>query len=249
MSYEPRELSGGEDWFALFRAYWKDKTEDNYNEYILEKKRANIQKTLDVFFGGTELIQIEHIQSAEDPDAIPLKNSVMLSFILTFYKKVFLAEMNQVLRPILIDGDFIKKENRVDFTESYNELIKVDDLINSLIRKLAPTGDYGRRFKQLQADVVAPAIRHRKMQILKDDIEVESDDIVSQTQKSIETMNAVIHGIVRPEQGDKYNTLTNITQMLGKSNRDFMDALEATANKLMMTVDLVDNILDVEDEG
>jgi hypothetical protein len=242
-SYEPQELPGGEDWFVVFRDYWKEKIEQSYNNYLIEIKRAEIKQAFDVFFGGTEMIKVE---DESHNNSIPLDNVLLFSFLLTFYKKIFLTGMNQVLRPILIDGEFVKKENRLDFTESYNELIKMEDAINALISKVAPDGDYGMRYKQLKTDVISPVIRHRKLQVLHEDIKAESLGIAQKAEAALEIMSAVIRGILLPSEGSKYASLTNLSAMLGKANREFMIALKDTSDKLMLAVDLVGNIMDVE---
>jgi hypothetical protein len=243
-SYEPQELPGGEDWFVVFRNYWKGKIEESYNNYLIEIKRGEINKSFEIFFGGSEMIKVETDYSS---DAVPLENALLFSFLLTFYKKIFLTDMNQVLRPILIDGEFVKKENRLDFTEGYNELIKMEDAIKGLIGKTGPGGDYGTRYRQLKTDVVSPVIRHRKMQVLFEDMRAESDDIARKAKLALGLLNAVIHGILLPVEGSKYASLTNITAMLGKANREFMIALKDTSDKLMLAVDLVSNITDIED--
>jgi hypothetical protein len=242
-SYEPQELPGGEDWFVVFKNYWQEKIEESYDNYLLEVKRAEIDKAFEIFFGESEMITVENEYSE---DAIPVENALLFSFLLTFYKRIFIPDMNQVLRPILIDGDFAKKENRLDFTESYNELIKMEDAINGLIKKAGPGGDYGTRYKQLKADVVSPVIRYRKLQILSEDASTESFEIAKKAKSALGLMNAVVHGILFPVEGSKYASLTNLSSMLGKANREFMIALKETSDKLMLAVDLAANIMDVE---
>jgi hypothetical protein len=242
-SYEPQELPGGEDWFVVFRNYWQAKIMESYDNYLMEVKRAEIDKAFEIFFGGSEMIKVE---SKYSEDSIPLDNALLFSFLLTFYKRIFIPDMNQVLRPILIDGDFAKKENRIDFTESYNELIKMEDAINGLISKAGPGGDYGTRYKQLKVDVVSPVIRHRKMQVLVEDASEESSAIAQKAKSALGLMNAVIHGILLPVEGSKYASLTNLATMLGKANREFMIALKDTSDKLRLAVDLVSNITDIE---
>jgi hypothetical protein len=250
MAYEPSELSGGEDWFLVFRNYWKQKIEESYDNYVLDLKRGEIDQTLGIFFDDTEMIDVQEILSAHEDDTVSLDNTLLFSFFLTFYKKIFLTEMNQVLRPILIDGEFIKKENRLDFTESYNELIRMEDAINNLIQKVAPGGDYGNRYRQLRGDVVSPVIRHRKLQVLAEEIRAESHTIAWKAKSALELMNSIIHGILFPaeytNEGAKYATLANISTILGKANSDFIVALKETSKKLSLAVDLVNNIMDVE---
>jgi hypothetical protein len=251
MSYEPLELPGGEDWFLIFRNYWKTKIEESYDNYLIDLKRGEITKTFAFFFSGMEMISIQNtLSDQEEDDAVSLDNALLFSFFLTFYKKIFLTEMNQVLRPILIDGEFIRKENRLDFTESYNELIKMEDAINTLVQKVAPGGDYGNRYRQLKTDVISPVIRHRKMQVLIEEIRAESHEIAWKAKSALELMNSIIHGILTsPEYlivGSKYASLANLSTILGKANSDFIVALKETSKKLSLAVDLVNNIMDVE---
>jgi hypothetical protein len=248
MSYEPSELPGGEDWFLIFRNYWKNKIEESYDNYLIDLKREEIKKVFEIFFSGIEMIDIQNTLSLQSTDSVSLDNALLFSFFLTFYKKIFLTEMNQVLRPILIDGEFIKKENRLDFTESYNELIKMEDAINNLVQKAAPGGDYGNRYKQLRTDVVSPVIRHRKMQVLTEEIKAESHEIAEKAKSALELMNSIIHGILAPEEGSKYASLANISTILGKANSNFMIALKETSEKLALAVELVGNIMDVENK-
>jgi hypothetical protein len=243
-SYEPTELSGGEDWFVVFRNYWKEKINECYTNHLIKIKRKEIDDTFAIFFKDAEMVKVD---IGNSDDQIPLSNTLLFSFLLTFYKRIFLTDMNQVLRPILIDGDFEKKENRLDFTESYNELIKMEDAINGLLAKAGPYGDYGTRYKQLMADVVSPVIRHRKMQTLIEDAETESAEIAQKAKSAMGIMNAVIHGILFPGEDSKYASLTNLSAMLGKANREFMSALKDTSDKLMLAVDLIGNISDVEE--
>jgi hypothetical protein len=250
MAYDPSELPGGEDWFLIFRNYWKEKIEESYDNYLIDLKRGEINKTFDIFFGGMEMINIQSTLPDQEYAAVSLDNALLFSFFLTFYKKIFLTEMNQVLRPILIDGEFIRKENRLDFTESYNELIKMEDAINSLVQKVAPGGDYGNRYWQLRTDVISPVIRHRKMQVLTEEIRAESQEIAWKAKSALELMNVIIHGILIPPdystEGSKYASLANLSTILGKANSDFIAALKETSKKLSLAVDLVNNIMDVE---
>jgi hypothetical protein len=248
MSYEPVELSGGEDWFAVFRSYWKEKIDGNYDKYVIEKKREAINKALDMFFGDAEIIHVEENLTVDEREAGFFNHTMLFSFLLTIYKKIFLTEMNQVLRPILIDGEFAKKENRLDFTESYNELIRMEDSINDFMRKLVSGGDYGNRYKQLKTDIVSPATRHRKLQVLREDVSMESNAIAERAVSALKLLFTVIHGLLEPEHNGKYASLSNLSTILGKANSDFMIALRESEKKLSLTIDLVTNIIEVEEE-
>jgi hypothetical protein len=243
MAYEPLELPGGEDWFAIFRNYWKNKIDEYYHGYVLRKKQDEINKTLESFFNGPELVMDEN----EQQDGIQMDNAFLFSFLRAFYKRIFIADMNHVLRSVLIDGDFTRVENQRDFTESYNELIKMDDMITRLVQKAALDGEYGKRYQQLKVDVVSPVIRYRKIQTLLDDVLTESKSIAERSKNALDVINKVVYGILSGTDS-QYASLTNLSTMWGKANRDFIINLKNASDKLSTAAGLVDNILSIRSD-
>jgi len=49
MTLTPQELSGGEDWYAVYRDYWKKRIESLYAEYLRESRQSELIESFSVF--------------------------------------------------------------------------------------------------------------------------------------------------------------------------------------------------------
>jgi hypothetical protein len=245
IGYEPVEISGGEDWFSLFREKWLSIITNNFNEYILARKKTELTSALTEFFKGQELEQIEYARSDEQQDGVPVRGALVLSFLLTFHKHIYMGEMNNILRPILIDGEFYKRENRTDFTEAYNELIKIDDMINTLKKKLLPSGEWGKQWKQINSDIQSVAIKHRKLSIFFEDVNINVDKITEKAKEALQTMGNVLSGIVQPDSGGKFDTLSNMAKVAGKTS-DFAEGLALALRNTKTALRLFNDIEQLE---
>jgi hypothetical protein len=233
MSYEPKELTGGEDWFVVYKSYWTKLISENYYDYIARKKNEDLVVELETFLHGGALIKLENTASNENPDGVELNSTLELSFLLTFYKLIFLQELNPVLRSILIDGDFYRIDNKLEFTDCYNTLIKLEDTINTFIRKIQSDGDIGKQYARLKQEVGgSAAIRIRKVAVLLEDSNNEAVAIVTQAGAALNSLNQVVQGIVSGKKTSPYSTLINLSQMGGKANAEFMEDLLAAAEKI-----------------
>ncbi|MDR0540411.1 MAG: DUF5312 domain-containing protein [Spirochaetaceae bacterium] len=239
LAYEPVETAGSEEWFSLFREKWLSVITENFNEFILTRKKNELTTALSDYFNGEELEKIENIRSEEQPDGIPVKGALMLSFLNTFHKRIYMGDMNNILRPVLIDGEFYKRENRIAFTEAYNELLKVYDLINAIEKKLR--GEWDKQWRQINADIQSVAIKHRKMSLFMEEINLSVDQIIQTSKNSLVVLQNVIGGIIQPDTGGKYDTLSNMAKISGKGT-EFAEGLHLTLRNLKTAVRLVNNI-------
>ena len=241
MSVMPREISGGEDWFAVYRDYWKRRVESLLGDFFRERRHRELLNSFLYFFRGTNLKPLGNIASDSNPDGIPVKGSFALSFINTFYSVVFMPETNKILRPILIDGEFAKKENRAEFAESYNNLIKLENDIKKFETEIAPDGDLGKRYAQARQELTSLPVRRRKIQIVIDDAVADADKILEQARDASRNIVNILGGILGRETRSKYDTLANLQKMADRDSR-FMPGLEEALLQLQRFLGLLDDI-------
>jgi hypothetical protein len=244
----PKEISGGEDWFGIYRNFWQTKIKNDFDEYIIEKRKVALVESLTAFFDGKRLEDIPNVQSKENPDGLPVAGALSISFLWTFYKQVFLKELNQILRPILIDGEFYKRENRTEFAEAYNELIKLEDIIKAFVSQINEGGEFKHRYDQIIQDVQSPQVRVRKLQVLKEEINTTSQQIITTAHKSLTSAQNVLFGISSKEKGSQdgaYETLSNLAQLAGKGTQ-FYDGVSFVIDKIKKTIQLLDDVKKVE---
>ncbi|MDR2404700.1 MAG: DUF5312 domain-containing protein [Spirochaetaceae bacterium] len=241
LSLSPKVISGGEDWFAVYREYWRHHIETQFNEYMRERRSRELANAFRDFFKDKELRSLESAASEFNPNGFPLKEAMHLSFLLTFYSVVFIPEINGFLRPILIDGEFYRRENRLEFTENYNEIIKLEDVIRKFDSVISATGDLGKRYFQAKGDMSSLPVKRRKIQLVTEEASEEAAAISDRIKIAIGGIVNILNGILKKDSGGKYETLSNLTQIAGKGPA-FLAGLAETVQKLEKAYQIMENI-------
>ena len=236
-----QNIGGGEDWFPVYRDRWKAQVEETFLFYTKTRRQRDLQNAFRYFLKGTNLKLLENMGSNQNPSGINVKGTFCLSFLQTFYSVVFMGEVNKYLKPILIDGEFARKENRTEFTECYNNLIKLEDLITRFDRNISPEGDYGKRHLQAKQDMSSLPVKRRKIQIVTEEAAQEAEHIIEQTREALAGMVRVLGGIRQKSADGKYDTLSNLSFIAGRGTK-FQDGIIESINQLTKTLQLMDDI-------
>jgi hypothetical protein len=237
----PKNIGGGEDWYVAYRERWKSQIEEQFMLFAKTKRQRDIQNSFRYFFRGANLKILENMSTEQNPSGLIIKGAHCLSFLQTFYAVVFMGEVNKHLRPILIDGEFINKENKTEFTEAYNNLIKLDDLIKRYDKNISPDGDYGKRYAQAKNEISVLPIKRRKIQIVLEEASREAERIIGQTREALEAMIRILGGITKTGTDDKYDTLANLVFFNAKGIT-FTNLLAETLVQLKKTLQLLNDV-------
>ncbi|MDR1353492.1 MAG: DUF5312 domain-containing protein [Treponema sp.] len=245
ISLAPKAVSGGEDWFQLYKDYWKRHIDSAFFAYFGNRRRRELQKTCADFFQGAEPKSLENAESETKPDGLPVLYAESLGFLLTFHSGVFMTALNPFLRIVLIDGEFRKKDNRLEYTEDYNEIIKLDDVIKRFDENLSPRGDWGKRYAQARKEISALTAKRRKIQIIQEEINEQAAGIIEGSDIAMNSMAKVLNGITDKEADGNYDTLSNLAQFNGKGT-EFTDGLKNAALKLKESARILKTIVRLE---
>jgi hypothetical protein len=241
MALVPHELSGGEDWYMVYRDYWKKRIESLYAEYLKEHRQKELVESFSVLLKGKALKTLGNTQTDMNPDGMPIKEAFGLSFLYTFYSAVFMPDINWVLRPILIDGEFQRKENRTEFAESYNNLIKLEDEIKKFELDISHSGDYGTRYTQARQDMSSLPIKRRKVQIVLEEAEEDAGRILEQIRNASQAMINILSGILGRDSMGKYFPLANLSKIAGRDSQ-FIPGINNAIQKFQLVIKLLDDI-------
>jgi hypothetical protein len=241
MALAPKEISGGEDWFVVYREYWKRRIETLFADYVRDRRHRELLDSFRYFLKGTNLKILSNTLSDTNPEGMSIKGVFALSFLLTFYSVVFMADINKTLRPILIDGDFYKKENRTEFTESYNDLIKLEEDIKKFEQGISPSGDFGKRYIQARQDMSSLPVKRRKIQLVIEEASDEALKILERARTASRSMINILNGILEKDTKGKYDTLANMSKLSGKGTR-FVAGIGETIQQFQKVLQLLDDI-------
>ena len=240
-SLYPKHISGGEDWFVVYRDYWKRHIDMKLDEFFQNRRHDDLKSSFRYFLKGTNLKILNNVISDSTPGGLPVPEAFALSFLLTFYSAVFISDLNKTLRPILIDGEFIKRDNRIEFAESYNDLIKIEDDIKRFEHNISPAGDYGKRYSQAKQDMSSLSVKRRKVQLVMEDVSRDAGGIIEQSKKAMGSMINLLNGIMQKDPGGKYDTLNNLAQLSGKTS-EFVAGIPDSVQKFQQALQLLNDI-------
>jgi hypothetical protein len=247
MSLSPTEISGGEDWFIVYRDYWKRRIDSLYGDYIRKHHQRELLDSSRSFLKGKGFEFLANIQTDSHPDGLPIKGAFALSFLYGFYSVLFISDINLVLRPILIDGEFKNVENRLEFTEGYNILFKLEDEIKKFEMDISQLGEYGKRYIQAQQEMSAIPVKRRKIQNILEEAEEDAENIINSTKQASLTMVNTLSGILGKEVRGKYDTLINLDKIAGK-DKGFIEGIDEaiqqfqTVLKLLNDMEIMENV-------
>ena len=172
-------------------------------------------------------------------DGFPLPEERILSFLLTFHEAVFRMEFEPVLEPILMEGEFLKKQNLSEFTESYTSFKNLASYINKLDEAMSPEGDFGIRYNQARQEMSSLPIKRRKVQIVADDASAQAQRTITRLKDAIVSMINILGGILDRSTDGNYGALINFSRL---GNENFEAKLKAVWKKLTTMTQLLDGI-------
>jgi hypothetical protein len=241
----PQNIGGGEDWYAVYRDRWKTQVDEQFLSFIRTRRQRDLLNAFRYFLKGTNLKMLENMGSELNPSGMSIKGSYSLSFLQTFYTVIFMSEINKFIRPILIDGEFVRRENRTEFTECYNTLIKLEDIIGRFDRDIAPTGEYGSRYIQAKNEMTSLPVKRRKIQIVVEEAARDAEKIINQTREAMKGMINILGGILKKSADEKYDTLSNLSVLAGRGTA-FTDGIADSASQFRRVLQLLQDIDSME---
>jgi hypothetical protein len=247
-AYRPRQISGGEDWYAVYRDYWRQYINSRFTAYLKDRRRRELGDACKVFFQGAEPLNLKHAALDEGDGGFPLNPSPSLSFLLSFYKLVFAPSVNASLMAVLADGEFLLKENHSELAGAYNELIKLGDAIQNFDEKIGDRGIYGERYAQARREMTSLPVKRRKLQLILDDAAEEGRQIIDRARSALNSIAKVLAGILRKDSEGRYDSLSNLSQMEAEIP-NFYAILRETGGRLMEALKILDLAAALESES
>lgn len=245
LSYLPSSITGGEDWYATYRDFWRKRIDDRFAAFIRDRRREQLEQSLGSLFNGKQLPKLEFVQYAAD-EGMALRGAFTLAFLSGFSRHVFSDDLNKPLKLLLLEGEFYKKDNRIEYTDAYNELLKLGDYIKNLDAKLSPDGELGKRLSLIRKEMIALPLKRRKFANLQQEADAEASGIVERASRSLRSLSSVLGGILHGEVGGRYDTLSNLGTLSGRGTSTFISSLRNALQKIEKTIQMLGEIESVE---
>jgi len=236
------QLPPGDDWFPVFKSYWRERMDRNFQRFSTERRINQLENDIVSLVGAEAQSDLHSVLEQGTESIPPLRQVRVLRFIEAFFHKTFLQDINRFLKLILLEGEFYKRDNRLEFTDAYNTILQVGDALRALDYRLSSEGELGATYVQAKKELVAIQIRKRKVDSAVHAAENEAEAIITKTSEAMGRMQMILKGILAGEARSRYDSLSNLSRLEGKANKDFQRSLEVCKDKLEKAVFLIEEL-------
>jgi len=242
LSYRPEVIRGGEDWLAVLRRYWRDRTEESFRRFVFVRKRSELIQDSSGLLDGGVPVPIHGYPTDRAEGGIG-RFGTTLSVAKAFFSMIFPLKITRPLKTVVIDGQFYKEMNRAEFVEAYNVLEQIMSRIKSLENRLKPEGDYGRAMRGLNGlEPVTALTPETALQAMDEEIAGMLDGAISALRAVAEVVNGILYG----EVGGRFDTLSNLGYLGGSHNKEYLQTLDAALRKCREGVRILGETYDLE---
>ncbi|WP_460054755.1 DUF5312 family protein [Spirochaeta dissipatitropha] len=226
--YAPIELSGGEDWFTLFRDHISDIIDRRVDAFIFDQRKKHILSSL-LKLGNT----------AQFPDVSPygtekFYNSGKFPFSLAVSQfildKLFTQRWMSPLKILLIDGEFYKDANRDEYDAAYQTIEGLSSRIEALL-------------SDLPKEVKKPP---SEMKGFLSNVDKRAISCVDDLLNSLQMLFNVLNGLLFGEVGGRFDTIANLGQINGRANKLYLQQLNTMLKEIITTKEFLAEAIDLE---
>jgi len=241
MAYSPSQTSGGEDWFQVYRGHWKRRLEEALARHFSERRRSDIVESLEDFF-ETRMEPLAHAASDSNPNGFPLPEAFALSFLSAYHRGILNGKIKDVLRLVVMEGEFAKREDRIAMTEAYNDVMAIAERVRALDGKISVSGEHGKRHAQARHDTDALHARRRKMQIVQNEASREAWEIIAASRAGMKKIGAMLEGILGRELNLDYGGISNFDRLAGKKPALFVKGVKDAIRSLKQALKVLNDL-------
>jgi len=224
-AYSPRELAGGEDWLVVFKSFWRERIEGLVDEWKAERRYRELAEEISAFVGEPGPAGFKYLSREETETSPGIRQDATLSFLDAFFRGTFQRELSRPLKIVLVDGEFYRKDNRIEYPDAYDGLVREPEAIAALDSRLGPEGEIGQAWSQAKAEMSPAQAKHRKLQTIARNAEDEAERLIRAASGAFAAMVKVLGGIMKGEAGGRYDSLSNLSFLDGKANKEFLHSL------------------------
>ena len=163
---------GVEDWFVKFKAQWRKKFDKGWETWLTDRKKEEIRSKVEKLFGEQRLPLVSTRPWTKIWDGIPCAKDFTLGFLHFFFIKVY-PNIAPILRVLLLEGDFVLREVRVELTNCCNEFAQESENVETIITKLSEDGSYYDIFENIKKEKLRTIQNQSRMDSLMLSIETD----------------------------------------------------------------------------
>ena len=220
----PGNIEGVEAWFPNFRSHWRKIIDVRWGDWLRERKKKNLENYLKNDFGLSEFPVLTYRPWQALWMRVPFSCELTGGFMSWFSENAY-DNMIQTLNEVMMEGVFVRNENRIEYSEGLNLFVQSVSQIRELTDRLAPEGEFGALFDEFATSRLRSFQVQNQIDSMMATTESEIKDSVRKFGKGTRMMDKCLNGILSDEKDGVHDGLQNLGTIKGSQNRAWKDRL------------------------
>lgn len=220
----PGNIEGVEAWFPNFRSHWRKIIDVRWGDWLRERKKKNLENYLKNDFGLSEFPVLTYRPWQALWMRVPFSCELTGGFMSWFSENAY-DNMIQTLNEVMMEGVFVRNENRIEYSEGLNLFVQSVSQIRELTDRLAPEGEFGALFDEFATSRLRSFQVQNQIDSMMATTESEIKDSVRKFSKGTRMMDKCLNGILSDEKDGVHDGLQNLGTIKGSQNRAWKDRL------------------------
>lgn len=245
IQWQPDQFTGAEDWFARYKEQWKKLFDEQWNRWLKEKRRAGLNKRLSENFGIEKIPLLPVRPWAHIWGGLEFHFENTAGFLLWFSSK----KQNEVVEPLktlLLEGQFVNKENRAEFANTLNDLSQISSRMYDFEEDLSDKGQTGLVFEKLASEHLRSLAAQSKI----DTLLIEKEAIIKSTKNSFcncaRSVLNILNGIFAEKKDTRYDGIQNLASIQGSQNANFRASLMQSQKVFAAALDVLKELEQID---
>lgn len=230
-TWSPESFTGGEDWYQRYKTNWRKLFDRKWEAWTHDCKKEALRIGLKNNFALENFPLFPERPWANLWSGITFRYELTTGF-LNWYMKERFPEYELVLKTVMLEGDFIQKENRSEYNDSFNRLIQVSIDLQTMKQSLAASGEYGMIFNKLMNERLRSLQAYSKVEAIIRGIESDVRSMLSSFGEACRILELCFSGIFLEKADSRYDSLSNLNRIQGKDNEKFKENLLAARQSI-----------------
>lgn len=238
MYWKPQPFSGGEDWFVRYKNAWKKTFEKKWDSWVKACQVESLKINLKSNFGIDEFPELPDRPWADLWGGQYFKYELTAGFFYWFMVKKF-PDYEIALKTVMVEGDFVNKENQVSFTDAFNSMIQISISLQNLQMKCSQNGETGMLFRKFSDEHLRTLSAQTKVEQIIRGIESDFESILHRFGDASRSLCQILSGILGFSNDSRFDSLANLNTLQGKENGIFKQDLKKSYNALETALSLI----------
>lgn len=236
---------GVEEWFVVFKSEWRKHFDKKWDQWLVDRRKAQLRVKTESLFHQKELPLISNRPWVESWGGIAFNKDYSIGFLTAFFNKIYM-EASSILKTLLLEGEFVNRESRVALTDACNEMVLQSEAVAMFNARTRYGGQLSDTFENITAEKLRTLQNQSRMDSLMLSISSEVSMMSVKFGNTIRELIGSLEGVLKIKKTAKFDTISNLSQIQGKSNVAYRLALQATLDKFNASLDLLKELESIE---